>query len=1116
MLAQTFDLALRHHQTGNLPEAERLYRQILASDPQHFDALHLLGVIAGQSGQYEVAISYIRQALTLRPDFALAHKNLGKFLEDQGKLDEAAESYAQALRCKPDYAEAHFNLGNVFRDKRKLAEAADSYRQTIRLKPEHADAHNNLGNVLKELGQLDEAVGHYFRALAVKPDHFLAINNLGIVQAERDNWADAAACFRETVRLKPDYAGAFNNLGSVLRDQRKLEDSAAAYQEAIRLQPDFAEAHRNLGMAWLLLGHFEKGWPAYEWRRKVKRLAYETFSQPLWDGSSLDGKTILLSAEQGLGDTLQFIRYALLVKERGGNVVLECPAELVRLAQSCPGVDQIVMQGRSRPAFDVQAPLLSLPYILQTTSANIPSSVPYLSVAANFSECWRQEIAAVADGSSLKVGIVWQGNPRFAQSDCRAADRRRSIPLAYFEALARVPGVRLFSLQKGYGTEQLAEWKDRLGIIDLGARLADFTDTAAVMMNLDLLISADTAPLHLAGALGRPVWAVLPYSGCWRWLHDREDSPWYPSMKLYRQRQPGDWQELFTEIAADLSKRRQESAPPDSEQANVHLNLARSLKGAGKLEEAAASYRQALHFDPANFQAHNNLGNIYRDQGKREEAAASFQNALRVNPDHAVAHYNLGNVLGEQLEEAIACYLRAIRLKPDFFQAHNNLGNVYKYQGRMEEAAACYRQTLALNPNFCEAHNNLGLVLQEQGQFEEAMACYRHALRLEPSYVEAHNNLGLSLQEQGKLDDAEACYRRALSLQPDHAGASNNLGNNFREQGRFEEAVAALQKALRREPNLAEAHNNLGMLCLQLGEFDKGWAEFEWRQKVAGLAARPFPQPRWDGSSLNGKTILIHAEQGLGDTLQFIRYLPLVKQHGGQVFFECPPALVPIIRTCLGIDQVFPEGSPLPHLDVQAPLLSLPFLFKTTPTTIPATVPYLNADPAVVERWRNEIAGGSPLNVGIVWQGNPRYKADRTRSIPLRHFEKLGRVAGVRLIGLQVGMATKDLTTVDFPVTDLGSRFDSASLADAAGVLKNLDLLITSDTSIPHLAGALGVPVWVALCKVPDWRWLLKREDSPWYPTMRLFRQKTSGDWDEVFQRMAGELEKRLMEPRMK
>jgi tetratricopeptide (TPR) repeat protein len=1111
MLAQTFDLALRLHQAGNLQEAERLYRQILESDPQHIDALHLLGVIAGQSGKYEIAISHIRQALALKPDFALAHKNLGKFLEDQGKLHEAATSYAQALRCNPDYAEAHFSLGNVLRDQRKLEAAADCYRQAIRIKPEHVDAHNNLGNVLKELGRLDEAVRHYIRALEVKPDHFLAINNLGIVQAERDNWTDAAACFREAVRLKPDYAGAFNNLGSALRDQRKLNEATAAYQEAIRLQPDFAEAHRNLGMAWLLLGNLEKGWPEYEWRRKVKRLAYEAFLQPLWDGSSLNGKTTLLYAEQGLGDTLQFVRYAPLVKERGGNVVLECPAELVKLMRSCPGVDQIVLQGSPRPAFDVQAPLLSLPCILQTTLANIPSRGPYLSVVAEVIERWRQEIVKDGGGSSLKVGIVWQGNPRFAQPECRAADRRRSIPLAYFEALARVPGVRLFSLQKGYGTEQLVAWKERLGIIDLGARLADFTDTAALMMNLDLIISADTAPLHLAGALGRPVLAALPFSGCWRWLHDRVDSPWYPSMKLYRQRQPGDWQEVFARIAGDLSKLCRELVRPDPQQASAHVQLARQLKSEGKLEEAAASYRQALHFDAANFQAHNNLGNIFQDQGKREEAAACFQRALRLNPDYALAHYNLGNLLGEQLEEAIACYQRAIRLKPDFFQAHNNLGNVYKFQGRLNEALACYRHTLALNPSYCEAHNNLGFVLQEQGKLEEAMTCYRQALCLEPDYVEAHNNLGLALQEQGKLDEAEASYRRALSLQPDHPGVHNNLGNNFREQGRFEEAVADIREALRIEPNLAEAHKNLGMLYLQLGELDKGWAEFEWRQKVKGLASRLFPQSRWDGSSLIGKTILIHAEQGLGDTLQFIRYVPLVKRGGGQVLFECPPALVSIIRTCPGIDQIITQGGLLPPCDVHAPLLSMPFLLKTTP----ATIPYLSTEPAVVERWRNEITCDSALNVGIVWQGNPKYKADRRRSIPLHHFERLARVAGVRLLSLQVGPAAKDLATVDFPVTDLGSRFDPNSFADAAGAIKSLDLLITSDTSIPHLAGALGAPVWVVLCKVPDWRWLLKREDSPWYPTMRLFRQKkTPGDWDEVFRRMAGELEKMIKEPR--
>jgi tetratricopeptide (TPR) repeat protein len=516
-LALTFDLALQHHKSGNLQQAEGLYRQILSADPNHVDALHLLGVIAGQSGRPDLAVEYIRQALALRPDFALAHNNLGEFFKDLGQLNEAIASYSEAIRCQPDLAIAHNNLGNAFRVQGRLEEAVASYREALRLKRDLAQAHDNLGITLGEQGRLDEAV----------------------------------ASHKETVRLKPDFAEAHNNLGIALRDQGRFEDAVSSVREAIRLKPDFDEAHYNLGILLLLVGNFDEGWPEHEWRCQLKRLAYPTFRQPRWDGSSLFGKTILLYAEQGLGDTLHFIRYAPLVKQRGGRVLFACPPELVRIVQSCAGIDEILTQGSPLPSFDVQAPLLSLPGILKTTISTMPDFIPYLSAEPALVESWQREMS---NYSGFKIGIVWQGNPRFSQHECRGTDRRRSIPLACFEPLAQIPGVQLFSLQKGFGTEQLTEWQTRLGIIDLGDRLKDFMDTAAVMMNLDLIISACTSPVHLAGALGRPVWTLLSFAACWRWLIDRTDSPWYPTMRLFRQQKPGEWGDVFQEMTRELEK----------------------------------------------------------------------------------------------------------------------------------------------------------------------------------------------------------------------------------------------------------------------------------------------------------------------------------------------------------------------------------------------------------------------------------------------------------------------------------------------------------------------------------------------------------------------------------
>jgi tetratricopeptide (TPR) repeat protein len=550
-LADQLAQALQCHQAGRLQEAEQLYLAILQADPHHVDALQLYGMVALQSGRAEVAVNYLREALRHKPDYAEVHNNLSNILAGQGKLDEAIAGYREAIRLKPAYAEAHHNLGRAFKDRGRLAEAAASWREAVRLMPGFADAHSNLGNVLRELGQPVEAAVACREAIRLRPDLAEAHNNLGNALQDLDLLAEAAACFQEAIRLKPAFAAAHSNLGIALKDLGRPEQAAAACREAIRLQPELAEAHFNLGCAYLLAGDFAQGWAEYEWRWRCQILANHAFriSRPLWDGTPLNGRTILLHAEQGLGDTLQFIRYAPLVKARGGRVIVACQQPLLTLLRGAAGIDEVVTDGAPVPSHDVHAPLLSLPRIFGDTLATIPGCVPYLTADPELVLRWRREMSAEP---GLRVGIVWQGNPRFALPQFRPGDRRRSFALAQFEPLARLGGVRLFSLQKGHGIEQLAQWGPKWGIIDLAERLHDFSDTAAVMMNLDLIVTADTAPAHLAGALGRPVWTALPFSGCWRWLLRRDDTPWYPTMRLFRQKEPGNWDEVFKRIAAAL------------------------------------------------------------------------------------------------------------------------------------------------------------------------------------------------------------------------------------------------------------------------------------------------------------------------------------------------------------------------------------------------------------------------------------------------------------------------------------------------------------------------------------------------------------------------------------
>jgi Tfp pilus assembly protein PilF len=577
----------------------------------------------------------------------------------------------------------------------------------------------------------------------------------------------------------------------------------------------------------------------------------------------------------------------------------------------------------------------------------------------------------------------------------------------------------------------------------------------------------------------------------------------------------------FAEAAANL----QEVVRLRPQFAEMYNDLGVAFAQQGKAEEAVTSFLQVLQLKPDYAEAHNNLGIVLAQQGKLDEAISHYSQALRLRPDYAEAHNNLGIVFARQgeLGQAVASYTQAVRLRPDYAEAHNNLGLALSEQGHWDAAVASHQQALRVWPDYADAHYNLGLVLAKMNQLDEASACYRQALRLKPTYAEAHNNLGVALGNQGRLEESVASFRQALQFKPDYAEAYYNLGLVLVKAGELDEAIACYHEALRLKPDYAEAHKDLALAWLVLGNFEQGWPEYEWRWECPDVDPRPLPQPPWDGAPLAGHRILLHAEQGLGDTLQFIRYAPLVQQRGGKVVVRCQRRLLPLLASCPGIDRLVAWEEAVPDFDVYAPLLGLPGIFGTTLATIPARVPYLAADAQLVEHWRRELdlcstpspsGEGSRIReafkIGIAWQGNPKHKQDRQRSVSLARFEILARLPGVQLFSLQVGPGVEQLRDQAFPVTDLGSRFDSASFQDVAAVMTILDLVICVDSALAHLAGALGVPVWVLLPYIPDWRWLLRREDCPWYPSMRLFRQKQTDDWDGVFERVVGTLKQRL------
>jgi tetratricopeptide (TPR) repeat protein/glycosyltransferase involved in cell wall biosynthesis len=882
-------VATQHHQAGRLAQAEEIYRRILQWQPNHADALHLLGLSLFQAGQHDQAVLAMTKAIKINSDAPTFHNDLALALRAQGYLDKAADHLQRALVLDPHYPEAYQNLGVVLTERGEPAAAIESLQHALELKPENPEALNSLGVALWSHGKLEEGLESFNRALELRPDFPEAHHNLGVLLRDRGEMAEAIERFQRATTLKPDYGEAYNNLGLALMLQGEPEEAAVSLQQAARLLPGSPGVLVNLGAALRNQGRHDE--------------AVERFRQ-----------------------------------------ALELNADFVE--------------------------------------AHI-----------NLGACLRDQ------GKSSEAAV----------------NLRRAVDL----------------------NPQSVEALTNLGVVlgDLGNR--------------------DEAVASLRQAL---------------------------------------------ELKPDF--------------VDAHTNLGSVLRSGGLLEEACDSFRRAIELKPDFAEAHNNLAVVLRERGALAEAIDSFRRAAELNPDYVEAQGNLGLALADSgdHEGALVSLQRVLEAKPDYAEAYNNIGLVYKGLHRLDEGIENVRRALELRPDYPEAYSNLGVLLGEQKKHDEAIENLQHAVDLKPDYVEAHNNLGVALRNQERLEEAQVSMRRALELKPDYPEAHHNLAIMRVDLDDPEEAESLLSRAVELKPDYADAQFALAMTQLLQGNLAQGFEKYEWRWRGTELAgAQPeFPQPRWDGRPLDGRTILLHVEQGIGDMLQFTRYAPLVAARGGRVVLMCQSEIAPLMRRLDGIDQVVERGEPLPAFDVYAPLLSVPHLLGTTLETIPSETPYLKADPIRVAAWAEYLNAQSPegLRVGLVWAGNPDHKADHRRSIKLDMLAPLAQVPGVHFFALQKGPAAAqgDRPPAGMALTNLGPLL--GDFDDTAAILEQLDLVITVDTSVAHLAGALGRTVWLLLALAPDWRWLRKREDSPWYPTARLFRQERFGEWEDVVTHVSQALSK--------
>jgi len=871
---------------------------------------------------------------------------------------------------EPTTAAAVFNAGKSLKDRGRHLEAAERFHAALCLDPSDADAAYMLGNCLRELGSLDDAVVAYDVAIALRPH-------------------------------APD---ALTNRGIVLRRLGRIEEAIRSFRQAITLNPRHPEAHWNLALGLLLTGAEDEGWREYEWRWALSSFprSGSAPAAPRWDGRVDRRATVLLRAEQGFGDMIQFARYAPLVAERCRTVIVECPPELARLMATLDGVGSVIASGDPLPPHTFECPFMSLPSVQGFAPGGLQWTVPYLHAETQSFRSWER---ALDHCRGMRVGLVWGGRTG------AGSDADRSIALEQLLPLSAVPGIDWISVQRGAARAQLdgSGWD----MVDAGPRLADFAETASMLAHLDLVITIDSAVAHLAGALGKPVWTLLPFAADWRWVLARDDSPWYPTMRLFRQSAPGDWARTVDDVARQLRDAVQ----------NEH---GRERGGSPATRKAAA------------------------------DVAAATQRHIA------------GDLAG-----ALTGYTRALNAGADSPGLYANLGLLMSQLGRDRESEQMLRRALALDPDHVAALNGLGMMHMRNGMMTQARKAFQRGLRAAPGSAVLRNNIGITLGEGNGSGEERAWFRGAI----------------------------------RADDSLVDAHWNLAQAALSDGLLEEGWTEYEWRWRKPDFTSPnlDLERPAWDGSPLAGRSILVHAEQGFGDTLQFSRYLREPRLDAGRVVFLVQPALLDLMRHSFPRAEVVAWGDPVRMTDVHIPLMSVPRILRTTVEGIPSRTPYLLVPPQSVSQWRDRIdrPAGS-IAAGVVWQGRPTQRQDRTRSLPLAALQEAFDVTGVSWHSLQLGEAASELGRIGSTVRDLSVQLKSFS--DTAAAIMNLDLIVSVDTAVAHLAGALGRPVWVMLAIPADWRWLRRREDSPWYPTMELIRQEASGAWEGVVGRIASRL----------
>jgi tetratricopeptide (TPR) repeat protein len=936
-------------------------------------------------GKPAVALERIERALALAPEQPGTILVRGLILIDIGRCEEALVCFDRVLEIAPANLAALNNRAVALGKLHNPSAALACLDEALQRHPGDVHTLINRGIALDRLVRHEEALASFEQALLLRPDSLEALTNRAATLFNMFRMDETKECLHRILKRSPDDVPALTTLGAVLWHQNCNAEARSHLERALTLSPGHVNAVNDLSFIDLAEGELVRGFRGQEIRWQTELFSTYRFrsTAPLWLGKeSLEDRTIFVQHEQGLGDTLQFVRYIRLLAARGAKVILSVQQPLRELLTGVAGAKVVLSDGDGVPDHDLQCPLMSLPLAFATTMHTIPGGVPYIQADPERVAEWQERLGPAR---RPRIGLVWAGRQFPPINVPRDMSLRLLLPLLALDA-------DFISLQKDVPAPDRELLASLPELAPLGEILEDFADTAALVATLDLVIAVDTAAVHLAAAMGRPTWIMNRHASCWRWLRDgRTDSPWYPTVRLFRQHSLGDWEGVVREVlqaAQDFLARWSPACadgPPPAPSSRGLMRKAAALARQGDFPGAIGSYTQVLAADP-------------------EQPAALAA---------------LGHLLGQ-----LGCHAAAL---------------------------ACFDRALLKAPDSQELLCNRGAALTALGKEEQALPCFDRALELDPANLPARFNRGVALLQQGLRRQALACFDEVLSGDPGHA----------------------------------QARNLRGMIYLSLGSFRDGFGELASCRETQVPVSQA---PRWLGdTSLQGRTILLHTEgDDLGGAIQLTRYIPLVAAQADRVLLAFPPQLHRLLRSTFADAkvEVLPQTAELLAHDLHCPVMSLPLVFNTRPETIPPPV-RLRVSAALGGAWRTRLGSPAPgrIRVGLAW--HPGAGLTPGDLLPLLALP-------VDFFSLQL-----DCTEADPPgVRRMEGQV--ADLADMAALIECLDLVISIDSAVAHLACAAGRPAFILLTRAAAWCWMEDGADSPWYPTASLFRQRAAGDWGGV------------------